>query len=150
MNTQSTYTPPTPAALRQLQQKLGLSGKQMAKLAHVSEQHWRKYTTDGENSRQMTYNTLFHLVASLELPAEDLNAVRHVMGQITDIGHHEPTLLDECTAYQLMGRQARRDNLKLKPEAQDFGHPVRTAAWLTGWHTEDLRQAQRAHDSQAT
>ncbi|CUJ82274.1 Uncharacterised protein [Achromobacter sp. 2789STDY5608615] len=150
MNIQSTYTPPTPAALRQLQQKLGLSGKQMAKLAHVSEQHWRKYTTDGENSRQMTYNTLFHLVASLELPAEDLNVVRHAMGQITDIGHHEPTLMDECTAFQVMGRQARRDNLNIRPDQQDFGHPARTAAWLTGWYTEDLRQTQRAYEAQAT
>lgn len=71
----TTYRPPSPDDLAALQKTLGFSGVQMAGLAAISEQHWRKYTTNTENSRSMALSTLFHMVARLELDDETLERI---------------------------------------------------------------------------
>jgi len=79
------YSPPTPADLQALKTELGLTGKQMAALACVGEQHWRKYT-GGADPREMPYPNLFHLAAQLALsPAElarVLDKIREIGGQV--------------------------------------------------------------------
>ncbi|MFD4839774.1 XRE family transcriptional regulator [Achromobacter sp. NPDC058515] len=75
------YIPPTSGDLQALKIKLGYTGKQMAALACVGEQHWRKYT-GGAEPKDMPYPNLFHLAASLELSPEDLARVRARMQAI--------------------------------------------------------------------
>lgn len=144
----STYTPPTPATLQQLQKSLGMTGKQMAKLAHVSEQHWRKYTTAGENNRVMTYTTLFHLVANVTLHANDINLVRKKMAELAEIDDLPPTVTDEVTAFMNMGRDACRNGYNMDPENIKFEHKLLTSAWRAGWYFEEMRQEHRKQQAE--
>jgi len=69
-----SYIPPAPQDLQRLKNELGATGKQMARLACVSEQHWRRYT-GGAEPRLMPYPNLFHLAAQLELDSAVLERV---------------------------------------------------------------------------
>ncbi|PTW83961.1 transcriptional regulator [Achromobacter mucicolens] len=75
------YVPPTPADLQALKNELGYTGKQMAALACVGEQHWRKYT-GGADPKDMPYPNLFHLAAVLELKPEDVARIHARMQAI--------------------------------------------------------------------
>lgn len=75
------YVPPTAADLQVLKNELGYTGKQMAALACVGEQHWRKYT-GGVEPKYMPYLNLFHLAAVLELKPEDLARIHGRMQAI--------------------------------------------------------------------
>ncbi|MFW7343547.1 XRE family transcriptional regulator [Pollutimonas sp. H1-120] len=80
------YTPPTPDDLQQLKNDLGRTGKQMAELACVGEQHWRKYT-GGADPKAMPYPNLFHLAAQLTLtPAE----LERIYARMREIGAETP------------------------------------------------------------
>ncbi|MEJ2894616.1 helix-turn-helix domain-containing protein [Bordetella avium] len=76
-----TYTAPTPAQLQALKTALDYTGKQMAELACVGEQHWRKYT-GGSTPREMPYPNLFHLAARLALSPAELARVVEKMREI--------------------------------------------------------------------
>jgi len=76
-----SYIPPGPQDLQRLKNELGATGKQMAKLACVSEQHWRRYT-GGAEPRLMPYSNLFHLAAQLELDNETLAKIFKRMREI--------------------------------------------------------------------
>jgi len=80
-----TYHPPSAAQLQILKNRLGYTGKQMAALACVGEQHWRKYT-GGAQPKSMPYANLFHLAAQLALTPQELArvhvAMREVGGQL--------------------------------------------------------------------
>jgi len=69
-----TYHPPSAAQLQALKNRLGYTGKQMAALACVGEQHWRKYT-GGAQPKSMPYANLFHLAAQLALTPDELERV---------------------------------------------------------------------------
>jgi len=75
------YTPPRPEDLQKLKSDLGYTGKQMAELACVGEQHWRKYT-GGAEPKAMPYPNLFHLAAQLELSPADLDRIHQRMREI--------------------------------------------------------------------
>jgi hypothetical protein len=75
------YTPPTPDDLQRLKTDLGYTGRQMAALACVGEQHWRKYT-GGATPRSIEYPNLFHLAAQLVLSPEDVARVQAKMREI--------------------------------------------------------------------
>jgi transcriptional regulator with XRE-family HTH domain len=60
------YPSPSPEQLQALKQKLGYTGREMASLACVSPQHWRRYT-GGADPKNMPYANLFHLAAQLTL-----------------------------------------------------------------------------------
>ncbi len=75
------YVPPTPEDLQALKNELGYTGKQMARLACVGEQHWRKYT-GGATPRSIEFANLFHLAAALELSEQDLARVHQRMRDI--------------------------------------------------------------------
>lgn len=75
------YTPPSPEDLQTLKNNLGYTGKRMAELACVGEQHWRKYT-GGAAPKPMPYPNLFHLAAQLELGPEELARVLNRMRSI--------------------------------------------------------------------
>jgi len=80
------YIPPAPQDLQRLKNELGATGKQMSKLACVSEQHWRRYT-GGAQPRLIPYSNLFHLAAQLELDGAALAKVFKRMREIgADIG----------------------------------------------------------------
>lgn len=68
------YTPPSHLDLQRLKDDLGYTGKQMAELACVGEQHWRKYT-GGASPKPMPYPNLFHIAAQLELSPNELERV---------------------------------------------------------------------------
>jgi len=72
------YHPPSPQHLQSLKNRLGYTGKQMAQLACVGEQHWRKYT-GGAQPKSMPYANLFHLAAQLTLTQEELARVYAAM-----------------------------------------------------------------------
>ncbi|KDC59414.1 hypothetical protein L512_1734 [Bordetella bronchiseptica MBORD624] len=76
-----TYTAPTPQDLQRLKTELDYTGKEMAALACVGEQHWRKYT-GGADPREMPYPNLFHLAAALELSPEEMERVHNRMRAI--------------------------------------------------------------------
>lgn len=76
------YTPPEARALQRLKNELGRTGKQMADLACVGEQHWRKYT-GGADPKPMPYPNLFHVAAQLELSPDELD---RVYARMRDIG----------------------------------------------------------------
>lgn len=76
-----TYVPPTPADLQALKAELGYTGKQMAALACVGEQHWRKYT-GGADPKEMPYPNLFHVAAMLELDPEQVQRIHARMRAI--------------------------------------------------------------------
>lgn len=63
-------TPPTADELQALKNELGYTGKQMAALACVGEQHCRK-DTGGAEPKDMPYPNLLLLAAVLELKPED-------------------------------------------------------------------------------
>jgi len=75
------YMPPTPEALAELKQELGLTGKQMAELAWLAgDQHWRKYTNPNPaTSRQMSSHMLFTMAAQLELDSATLARILNRM-----------------------------------------------------------------------
>ncbi|CAJ48046.1 hypothetical protein [Bordetella avium] len=75
------YTPPSPAQLQALKTSLDFTGKQMAELACVGEQHWRKYT-GGAAPREMPYPNLFHLAAQLALSPDEMAKVLEKMREI--------------------------------------------------------------------
>ncbi|NYT25409.1 helix-turn-helix transcriptional regulator [Alcaligenaceae bacterium] len=75
------YIPPSHTDLQRLKDDLGYTGKQMAALACVGEQHWRKYT-GGADPKAMPYPNLFHLAAQLELSADELERVYARMREI--------------------------------------------------------------------
>jgi transcriptional regulator with XRE-family HTH domain len=76
------YVPPKPADLQALKNALGFTGKQMAALACVGEQHWRKYT-GGATPRSIDFANLFHMAALLELSEED---IARIYQRMRDIG----------------------------------------------------------------
>ncbi len=78
------YTPPTHTDMQRLKDELGYTGKQMAELACVGEQHWRKYT-GGATPRDIPYPNLFHLAAQLALTQDELEKVK---SKIREIGAH--------------------------------------------------------------
>jgi len=73
--------PPSPDDLQRLKNDLGYTGRQMAALACVGEQHWRKYT-GGATPRSIEYANLFHLAALLTLPPESIQRIREKMTEI--------------------------------------------------------------------
>lgn len=75
------YTPPSPADLQTLKNQLGYTGKQMAALACVGEQHWRKYT-GGATPRSIEYANLFHMAAQLALDPDEIERVLSKMREI--------------------------------------------------------------------
>ena len=76
------YVPPTPADLQALKTQLGYTGKQMAALTCVGEQHWRKYT-GGADPKDMPFPNLFHLAARLAL---DEGELKRVYSKVREIG----------------------------------------------------------------
>lgn len=133
--------PPTPKALTTLKESLNLTGKQMAELAGVGEQHWRKYT-GGKDTRTMSTTTLFHLAAQLELTQEELSRIVRRMEEIVAFTDDDLTPMTECTAFMKVGRDARRTN-NINPEAVPVTNRKLKSAWLAGWYTEDVRQHLR-------
>lgn len=133
--------PPTPTALTKLKESLNLTGKQMAELAGVGEQHWRKYT-GGKDTRTMSNTTLFHLAAQLELTQEELIRVQKRMEEIVALTDDDSTAMTECTAFMKVGRDARRTD-NINPDAVPVTHPKLKSAWLAGWYAEDVRQYLR-------
>jgi len=83
------YQPPSAAQLQVLKNRLGYTGKQMAALACVGEQHWRKYT-GGAQPKTMPYANLFHLAAQLTLTQEELARVYAAMREMG--AHLEDTI----------------------------------------------------------
>ncbi|ALM85055.1 helix-turn-helix transcriptional regulator [Bordetella sp. N] len=75
------YIPPTPEDLQVLKDELGYTGKQMAALACVGEQHWLKYT-GGATPRSLEFSNLFHMAAVLELSEDDLERIHQRMRAI--------------------------------------------------------------------
>ena len=75
------YTPPSADDLQRLKNDLDYTGKQMAALACVGEQHWRKYT-GGAGPKAMPYPNLFHLAAHLALSPEELERIYSRMREI--------------------------------------------------------------------
>jgi len=75
------YTPPSADDLQRLKTDLDYTGKQMAALACVGEQHWRKYT-GGADPKAMPYPNLFHLAAHLALSPEELERIYNHMREI--------------------------------------------------------------------
>jgi hypothetical protein len=75
------YVPPKPDDLRALKNQLGFTGRQMAALACVGEQHWRKYT-GGASPRSIEFANLFHMAASLELDEQTLARIHQRMRDI--------------------------------------------------------------------
>lgn len=75
------YIPPSPDDLQRLKTDLNYTGKQMAALACVGEQHWRKYT-GGADPKAMPYPNLFHLAAHLSLSPEELDRIHSRMREI--------------------------------------------------------------------
>jgi hypothetical protein len=75
------YTPPASDDLQLLKTELHLTGKQMAALACVGEQHWRNYI-GGADPKPMPYPNLFHLAAQVALSTSDLEKVYAHMRQI--------------------------------------------------------------------
>lgn len=75
------YRAPTAEQLQALKTALGLTGKHMAALACVGEQHWRKYT-GGAEPRDMPYPNLFHLAARLALSQIELAKIESKMREI--------------------------------------------------------------------
>lgn len=69
------YTPPSPQALRELRENLGLTQAEMAAYAALScGQQWRKYT-GGARPHKMSYWMLYHLAARAVLSPEQHAAV---------------------------------------------------------------------------
>lgn len=75
------YTPPSADDLQRLKNDLDYTGKQMAALACVGEQHWRKYT-GGADPKPMPYPNLFHFAAYLALSPDDLERIYDRMREI--------------------------------------------------------------------
>jgi hypothetical protein len=75
------YLPPSPEDRQRLKTELGYSSGEMAELACVGAEHWRKYT-GGSEPRRMAYANLFHLAAKLVLTADELERVRRRMREI--------------------------------------------------------------------
>jgi len=75
------YQPPQPQDLQQLKNELNATGREMAQLACVGEQHWRKYT-GGSTPKAMPYSNLFHLAAQLELSDSELSRIYRRMRAI--------------------------------------------------------------------
>jgi len=75
------YIPPSPKHLQELKNQLQATGKHMAALACVGEQHWRKYT-GGTSPKAMPYANLFHLAAQLELNKGELERIYNRMNAI--------------------------------------------------------------------
>ncbi|OZI44499.1 transcriptional regulator [Bordetella genomosp. 5] len=75
------YKAPTAEQLQALKNAYGLTGKQMAALACVGEQHWRKYT-GGAEPREMPFPNLFHLAARLALSQSELAKIESKMRAI--------------------------------------------------------------------
>ncbi|ETF02195.1 hypothetical protein W822_15870 [Advenella kashmirensis W13003] len=75
------YTPPSADDLQHLKIDLDYTGKQMAALACVGEQHWRKYT-GGSDPKSMPYPNLFHLAAHLSLTPAELERIYRRMRTI--------------------------------------------------------------------
>ncbi len=76
------YIAPSANDLQRLKNELDYTGKQMAALACVGEQHWRKYT-GGADPKAMPYPNLFHLAARLSLGPEELE---HIYDRMREIG----------------------------------------------------------------
>jgi len=81
------YQPPAPQDLQSLKNALNATGREMAALSCVSEQHWRRYT-GGAEPRLMPYANLFHLAAQLELTdseqARIYRRMREIGAQLAD------------------------------------------------------------------
>jgi hypothetical protein len=77
----TTYEPPLADDLQALKVRLGYTGKQMAALSLVGEQHWRKYT-GGADPKVMPQANLFHLAAQLVLDPDDVARVHAKMREI--------------------------------------------------------------------
>lgn len=76
------YTPPSTSDLRDLKEKLDMTGEQMAELFGLAGgQQWRKYT-GGEQPREMSPQMLFFGAARLVLPWEQIEAVLQKMCEI--------------------------------------------------------------------
>lgn len=82
MATMIEYTPPTTDDLRELKERLGLTGEQMAALASVAGgQQWRKYT-GGAEPRAVGLHMLFFMAARLVLRPSELQRVVDEMRSI--------------------------------------------------------------------
>jgi|GEM_PF-434012 len=75
------YLPPRPEQLHALKLKLGYTGRKMAEIACVSQQHWRRYT-GGSDPKNMSYTHLFHLAAYLTLEPLQIARVHDAMREI--------------------------------------------------------------------
>jgi len=75
------YLPPRPEQLHALKLKLGYTGREMASIACVSPQHWRRYT-GGSDPKLIPYANLFHLAAQLTLEPAQIARVHDAMREI--------------------------------------------------------------------
>lgn len=75
------YLPPRPEQLHALKLKLGYTGREMAVIACVTQQHWRRYT-GGSDPKPMPYANLFHLAAQLTLEPSQIARVHDAMREI--------------------------------------------------------------------
>lgn len=130
------YVPPTPADLQALKTQLGYTGKQMAALTCVGEQHWRKYT-GGADPKGMPFPNLFHLAAHLALGEDEL---KRVYSKVREIGgEFDPDGLDPQIVELGAATQAALDHYtRLCDEQIDAVREFQDSDWTAEFWKQKL------------